>query len=483
VNVRRSWRLGGRTVLILAVLAGSIPEPAAGQEPVEARGDSVSLRFVDADLRAVISALGPYLPKPVVAGALPGVRVSLETPGPVPRRDVPGLLRGLLQAQGQVMTEDSLYYRVEAVPPPAPVRAAEAAGPADLHVIRLRHARAADVAATIAQLFGGEGGIAVRGGLSTGTLSEELRRSRQATDDGTRPGRPGGAGAPGVPGAVVVVPDEVTNSLLVRGTEGEVRAITEAVEQLDIRPLQVLIEVLIVEARRDRSFSLNANVFVPPRPLDGGTIEGQLQGGGLGDLVIRLLNVGKADVDATIGIAASRGDVDILSRPVLVTSNNSEARFLVGSQRPFVAVSRTLPTDDASRDQVVQYRDVGTKLVVRPTINHDGYVALLIQQEITAATSEVQFDAPVISTREAATQVLVKDGQTILLGGLRDEQKDRVQAGIPFLSAIPVLGGLFGSANRRSSATELFLFLTPRILRTDEDVDNLTKERLPEVDG
>src|SRR5690606_23094964 len=140
------------------------------------------------------------------------------TPGPVPRRDVPGLLRGLLQAQGQVMTEDSLYYRVEAVPPPAPVHAAEAAGPADLHVIRLRHARAADVAATIAQLFGGDGGIAVRGGLSTGTLSEELRRSGQAPGDGSRPGREGAAGAQG---AVVVVPDEVTNSLLVRGTEGD----------------------------------------------------------------------------------------------------------------------------------------------------------------------------------------------------------------------------------------------------------------------
>jgi general secretion pathway protein D len=448
------------------------------QEPVRANGDSVALRFVDADLRAVLSALGPYLPKPVVAGSLPGVRVSLETPGPVPLRDVPGLLRGLLQAQGQTMSEDSLYYRVEPVPPPptASPRGAGPAGPSELHVIRLRHARAADVAATIAQLFGGDGGFAVRGGLSTGTLSDELRRAAQPAAEAPRPGRTGGGQA----ASMVVVPDEVTNSLLVRGTEGEVAAIRQAVEQLDVRPLQVLIEILIVEARRDRSFSLNANVFVPPQPLDGGTIGGQLQGGGLGDLVIRLLSVGKADVDATIGIAASRGDVDILSRPVLVTSNNTEARFLVGSQRPFVALSRTLPTDEASRDQVVQYRDVGTKLVVRPTINHDGYVSLLIQQEITAATSEVQFDAPVISTREAATQVLVKDGQTILLGGLRDEQKDRVQSGVPLLSTIPILGGLFGSASRRSSATELFLFLTPRILRTDEEVERLTEERMPE---
>jgi len=75
--------------------------------------------------------------------------------------------------------------------------------------------------------------------------------------------------------------------------------------------------------------------------------------------------------------------------------------------------------------------------------------------------------------------VLVKDGQTIVLGGLRDEQSDRTRSGVPLLSGIPVLGGLFGRQTRRSSHTELFLFLTPRILRTDEDVNGVTVERLP----
>jgi general secretion pathway protein D len=192
------------------------------------------------------------------------------------------------------------------------------------------------------------------------------------------------------------------------------------------------------------------------------------------------MKLGHAHIDATLAAAASKGDVHIISRPVLLASNNTEARLLVGSQRPFVQVSRSLPTETPTRDQVVQYRDVGTKLMVRPTINQDGYVSLLIQQEVNQATSEVQFDAPVISTREAVTQVLVKDGHTIVLGGLRDRQRDVNQHGIPILSGIPILGGLFGSATRSKTETELYLFLTPRILKTDADADSVTVPRLPE---
>jgi general secretion pathway protein D len=287
-------------------------------------------------------------------------------------------------------------------------------------------------------------------------------------------------------GNVTIVPDELTNSLLVRASALDFDVIKEAVDQLDIRPLQVLIEVLIVEARQDRSFSLGADWLVPPQAIGGdvdGTVGGTVTGAGLGDLVIRLLKLGRRDIDLTIRAAASRGDVKIVSQPVLLASNNQEARFLVGSQRPFVQVSRSLPTDAPARDQVVQYRDVGTKLTVRPTINQDGYVSLLIQQEINQATSEIQFDAPVISTREAVTRVLVKDGQTIVLGGLRDEQKDVTRSGVPILSGIPIIGGLFGSAGRRSNSTELYLFLTPRILKDDADVDSVTAPRLPKGVG
>ena len=383
---------------------------------VRATNDSVRVRFLDADLRAVIQAVGRYLPKPVVTGGVPGVRVSLETPEPVTRATLATLLAGLVEAQGLEYTEDSAFIRIGPKPPPEPAAGTGSGGQARdpgqirLFVVRLRHARAADVAATVNLLFGGTGQFSGGSGLSAGTLSQELQRNVVAPQGPPPHAAPPAEGssdaavrAASLSGSVTIVPDQLTNSLLVRATAEDFAVLTEAIDQLDIRPLQVLIEVLIVEARHDRNFSLGADLTLPPQGIgDDGTIGATTSGGGIGDLVIRIMRLSHLDIDALLRTSQSRGDVTIVSRPVLLASNNTEARFLVGSQRPFVQVSRSLPTDSPTRDQVVQYRDVGTKLSVRPTINQDGYVSLVIQQEINAATGETQFDAPVISTREAS---------------------------------------------------------------------------------
>lgn len=458
------------------VIALVVAAPAALQAQ-----DTVSVRIVDTDLKAAIQLIARYLPKPVVAANVPAVKVSLETPRALTASEATRLLQGLVEAHGLRFTEDSSFYQV--VPRSDSSNTPAASAPSQsvikLHVVRLKHARALDAAATIAQLFGVSGGFSGRGGLSAGTLGDELRRS-QVPPAGAPPTPPAGPepSQSVIAGAVTVVPEELTNSLFIRASADDFLVIEEAVAQLDVRPLQVLIEVLIVEAQSNKTFSLGADLFLPPKGTDG-AVEARVAGGGLGDLVIKLLKVGHRDIDATIRAAQSKGHVDIVSRPVLIASNNTEARLLVGSQRPFVQVSRSLPTDVPSRDQVVQYRDVGTKLLVRPTINLDGYVSLQIQQEINSATSEVQFDAPVISTREASTQLLVRDGQTIVIGGLKDQTRERNQSGVPILSGIPIIGGLFGTSTRKSNATELYLFLTPRILRTDEDAERVTIPRLP----
>jgi general secretion pathway protein D len=471
----------------MVVLAGSSPTWAQDSSSVAAAGDSVVVRFVNADLRAVVQALGRYLDRPLLVGNLPGVQVTFESPVPVPHEAIPGLLRGLAAAHGLELVADSAFYRM--VPAESVRQSAGSPGMAgpgntgtpELFTLRLKHARASNVAGTVGALFGVGTSGATRS-LSSGTLSDELGRSAAATTAGPAPpAREGSVGSAVLSGSVVVVvPDELTNSLLIRASQEDYQVIQAAVQQLDVRPLQVLIQVLIVEARKDRLFSLGVDATAEAIGFDQGRgrIDGSLVGGGLGAFAVQIMRMASFDLDVILRAAVSKGDAKIVSRPVLLASNNREARILVGSQRPFVQVSRSLPTDTPSRDQVVQYRDVGTQLTVIPTINPDGYVGLLIRQEVNNATAETQFDAPVISTREAETEVLVKDRQTIVLGGLRERQVDVVKSGIPLLSALPLIGGLFGSEERRTTETELFLFITPWVLADDAAVDSAAAQAL-----
>ena len=178
--------------------------------------------------------------------------------------------------------------------------------------------------------------------------------------------------------------------------------------------------------------------------------------------------------DVAIAALEARGDVRVLSLPVIIAQNNRQATLNVGSSRPFVQISQTVPNDPTDRVQTVQYIDVGTTLTITPTINPDGYVNLQVSQTDNSATNEVQFDAPVIDKREATTQIFIRDGQTTVIGGLADNTRSGNQSGIPLLSRIPFIGALlFGSISKSDETNELFLFLTPHIISSDDDIDKL----------
>lgn len=461
--------------------------------------DSVNIRIAGIDLRSAVQLMQQYLDRPIIFAGPPNtVQVTLETPHPVPRRDVVRLLRGMLDAQGYELNDDSLSgaYRARprdsrgptgVVPPAIAVdRARQAtpqATPQELFVLPLHHARADNVAASINTLFAKPG--AASSPLPTSpprppTLSDELRATRVLPTDSSPSAVAVSAGRSAtLTGELTIVADARANNLLVRANRTDFELIRAAVEQIDVRPPQVLIEVLIVEARADRNLSLGIETSLEDHRLphtDNTTVGGSFTPGSasLGDLTLRVMGIGSWNVDATIRAAVSRGDARIVSRPVVLTANDEQAEMVVGSQRPFVQVSRSLPTGDAVRDQVVQYRDVGTKLTVRPTISVDGTVALAVTQEVSNATNETAFNAPVIATRSVKTDLLARDAQTILLGGLTDRQRDTQTSGIPLLSRVPLIGGLFGSQTRSVSETELFIFLTPHVIRSDDDAKRLT---------
>jgi general secretion pathway protein D len=443
------------------------------------------LDFQDADLRLVIAALAEAGSLNVVYGELPARRVTLRTMQPVPSQQIMALLRSLARTNGFEVVEDSGFVRIDGASvqsrreeqePAADDQAEEVR----LYVHRLNHARAERLAATLQGLFGAAQYSAQPSPRSRTTLSQSLREQsiRPVDDPAAQPADSTGLQAPAqtslraeLRGDIQIVADEATNSILVRAQPSDWEVIQDAIQALDLRPLQVLIEVVIAEVRETRSLDIGVSASASSTSSANRSTTGELAGGTQGDFTVQFTRNGTVDLDVALSALSAAGEVRILSRPVILAQNNQEARILVGSERPFVQVFRSLPTDGAIRDQVVQYRDVGTSLTILPTINPDGYVNLQITQEVSTATAEVQFGAPVISTREAMTYLLARSGQTVVIGGLIDRQFDRSRSGIPILMDVPLIGGLFGTTRTSQGTSELFLFLTPRVVETDEDAD------------
>ena len=479
-----------RSLLLLVVLALSPHALLPAQEPVKVTPEGVVVDFQDADLRLVITALAEAGSLNVVYSDLPAKRVTLRMKQPVPRENLLPLLRSLVESNGIRFMQEGNFIRLDAGAPPVDSLAKKdtsEAAPEEirLFVYRLKHVKATRLGSTLQALFGGSGGTSpeglrpVEGELP---LSEGLRQRpyNPLSPDSTPKVKvelgPQRASLPGqLRGEVQIVPDETTNSLLVRAGTSDWQVIREAVLALDLRPLQVLIEVVIAEVRRTSESELSLSGKVADSK-NVPTVRGTLRGNTEGDFVLEALRAGNLDLNLALSAISRRGNVRIVSRPVILAQNNQEARILVGSERPFVQVSRSLPTDAAVRDQVIQYRDVGTKLTITPTINDEGYVNLQVLQEVSTATAETQFGAPVISTREASTTLFVKNGRTAVLGGLIDRQQERSKSGIPILMEIPVLGSIFGTTRKVNLNSELFLFLTPHIIATDQDSDRARQD-------
>ena len=486
----RAWR----TLSLVLAIASAATRPATAQDTTRASPPAVRIDFQDAELRAVITAIAEAGGLNVTYGDIPSRRVTLHLPQALSRSDMPGLLRSVAAANGLRVIADGNVLRVEAADARDPLAAAGRGASrenAPLYVYRLRHANATRLATTLQSIYGGRASDGGSYGLTSRPLSEQLRSTQIPALNIDTIGRSAPPGSLAVvqgtvQGEIQIVPDESTNSLLIRAQPSSYDTIRQAIELLDLRPLQVFIEVLIAEVRRTRS--LDAGVTTSVSKIgDGNETSGAINSASTAnDFLVRFTRGGSVSVDVALSALAARGDVRILSRPLILAENNLEARILVGSQRPFVQVFRSLPTEGAVRDQVVQYRDVGTSLSLIPTINPDGYVNLQVKQEVSSATNEVQFGAPVISTREASTHLFVKDAETVVIGGLADRQTEHSRTGIPILSSIPGIGVLFGTTSSSDTQSEIYLFLTPHIVSTDEDAAKLRRgieERLDGVGG
>ena len=287
---------------------------------------------------------------------------------------------------------------------------------------------------------------------------------------------------------------EETNSILVRSSAQAWRSIKEVIEKLDVMPMQVHIEAQIatVDLSGDLSYGVNwffenAVTGAAAANANGGSrlpsaagrdIWGDLRGNaGDGGLAWTFLGRNAA---AIISALDTITDVRMLSTPSVFVRNNAEANFNVGTNIPINSVSFNTSTGSDNTFSQVQYLQTGTILKVRPRVTRDGTVFLDLVQEISAPGPVVPGCRtncnPQINTRKLKTKAAVQSGETVMLAGLIDDQVDRDSSGVPGLSRIPLIGGLFGRQTSGKRRSETIILITPTIVRDTREARDYTDE-------
>ncbi len=360
-------------------------------------------------------------------------------------------------------------------------------------VIYLRYAKAKNL-------------VTVLQGVSKNLSSEA---TRNAPISGGQPAPPGGSGSSSATSLVDIQADEATNSLVITAPPELIRSLRSVIAQLDIRRAQVLVEAVIAEISAEKTAELgvqwliDANGAVGFTNFDAGT-SSLANVAGLANQIINAnsgsststttpaidaarvpngMQIGVGDFTgnnrfgALISALAKDADANVLSTPTVVTLDNEEAEIIVGQNVPFVTGTYTTSTSSSSTSngglqsggpfQTIQRNDVGIKLKVKPQINEGNAVKLEISQEVSnvVPSANAATQGPTLNTRNIKTNVLVEDGQILVLGGLIDDQLNETAQKIPLLGDIPLLGNLFRYRNTAKLKRNLMVFLHPVILR------------------
>ncbi len=308
---------------------------------------------------------------------------------------------------------------------------------------------------------------------------------------------------------IVITPDVDTNSLIIMAQPDDYNALVKVIKQLDRRPLQVYVEAMIVEVSVDKAkdlgtkWRLAAQQNGKPVTIGGfGTVDSAtmanivdgLSGFSIGGLANffdfsvtqpdgTVVNLGAPGFSVLFSLSDFKDVVNVLSTPQILTSDNQEAEIVVGENVPFLSsLERATTTADQPILQSIERKDVGVTLKIKPQISKGDYIKLDIYQEISSVTPTTQTGGVgasdiITSKRSAKTTVVVKDRQTIVIGGLIQDKVVKSKTRVPVLSKIPILGWLFKSHSEKKEKTNLLVYLTPTIVRDAEALRDLKNKK------
>jgi len=319
------------------------------------------------------------------------------------------------------------------------------------------------------------------------TTSDQSAAGGGTSSDQTAQVGAGGGATPGLEMPPVrIVADEKNNTLVIYAEPRVYRMIEEALQRIDVVPLQVLIEATIAEVTLGNNlqyglqyfFHAHENQFMfgsGTTPIVAGT---PLAGTFPGFNYI----LGSTNANVVLNLLSAITDVHVVSAPELLVLDHQSASLLVGNQVPIpTAQATSTVTTGAPLVTTVQYIDTGVILKVSPRVNENGLITLDIGQEVssvanastTAATNSL---GPTITQRRIQSTITVQDGETVALGGLIQDTNSINKTGMPLLGDIPVLGAAFRSTDRNVQRTELLVLLSPKVLHNSTDARAATDE-------
>lgn len=385
-------------------------------------------------------------------------------------------------------------------------------------VYRLQHADAEELASILGNLIGGGGGGGSTGEKESSGSSGSKRKSggssitrrqqdsqsnsplaqaRERLNTALRNTAAGGAargtetaeGKVNLEGDVSIAADPSTNSLVINASKGDYERLKEVIDALDVKRRQVLVEATILEVSLDKERGTGVELQGTAGTEEAGLI-GQTNFGGLTnvltnpaaltDLTIAAASSGSIVLPGGLTIpsqavlvsALSRNtNVNVLSSPSILSTDNEEAKIIVGENVPFVTSTATNQTNLNNTFNQVERQDVGITLTITPQISTGDFVILKIFAEISNVIDSTRNDSngPSTTIRTTETTVEVKSGQMIVTGGLISDNVSDASRGVPFFEDIPILGSIFRKESNRQRRTNLLVFITPKII-TDQFV-------------
>jgi len=306
-------------------------------------------------------------------------------------------------------------------------------------------------------------------------------------------GAGGGGGLPGygLTGEAMIIPDEVNNALVIRANAADYARIKKTIDTLDILPRAVLIEVMILEVRLGKNMQYGVEWLFKSGDFKAVFNNQKIGDGAFDPDTLRIAQTGLSlfagdvsNLAALVTAIADRTEVNVLSAPTLLATDNKEASITVGGREPVPTGTAIGEGTGGTTVSAISYEETGVILNVVPHINAGGLVRLEVEQTIRRTdpeTVQVGADntAPRFTERNIKTTLLAQDGHTVIIGGIIEDNVNRDKAGIPFLQDIPIISPLFSVQGKNRDRTELLIAITPHVVdrrnseKTREFLDRL----------